>query len=189
MREWGAEEDSSPLFPDGFLKNYSPAKPKKVTKITSGYDVRGDSGVSSAQLNKLFKGVMAGKGETVIKAGKENGIDPAFIAAIATQESGSSYNSLYARKFNNPFGRLYRDKKSGKWLPMKFDSVDQAIFKTAEHLKLNYIGQKRVTLTSIGNKYCPPKVSKKSKDFNDPRSLNFGWLPGIIRHMNKFQSI
>ena len=86
-------------------------------------------------------------------------------------------------------GRLYRDKKSGKWLPMKFNSVDECIEKTAEHLKINYIGQNLYTISAVKSKYCPDITNKKSKDFNDKKGVNSVWKNSIIKHMNNAQSI
>lgn len=178
------------LFPSQMLTFFQPSKNKTQVKykpITASYDVRQNSGVTAEQLNKLFKGVMKGKGAAVIKAGKENNIDPAFLAAIIYQEGGAASNSLYARKYNNVMGRLY--KKNGKWVPMSFVSVDDCISKTAKHLRVNYIDQGRTTVSNIQRKYCPVVTNKKSKDFNDSRGVNSHWKSGVISHMNKIQSI
>jgi len=83
-REIGKDEEVS-LFPAWMKDDYIQAtkpKTKKKVKISSAYDVRGDSGITESQLNSIFKGVMSGKGAAVIKEGRENGIDPAFLAAI-----------------------------------------------------------------------------------------------------------
>jgi len=175
------------LFPQQMLTFFQKDK-KKYQPITADYDVRQNSGVTAEQLNKVFKGVMKGKGEAVIKAGKENNIDPAFLAAIIYQESGAASNSLYSRKFNNIMGRMYRTKK-GSWKPMSFKSVESCVFDTARHLRVNYIEQGRFTVKQIQMKYCPIVTNKKSKDFNDSRHVNSFWLKNIPKHMNKFQSI
>ena len=180
------EEPDAGLFPQQMLTFFQKDK-KKYQPITVDYDVRQNSGVTAEQLNKVFKGVMKGKGEAVIKAGKENNIDPAFLAAIIYQESGAASLSLYAKRYNNVTGRMNRVKS--KWLPMKFKSVESCVFDTARHLRVNYIEQGRFTVKQIQMKYCPIVTNKKSKDYNDSRHVNSFWLKNIPKHMNKFQSI
>lgn len=188
MKEWSAEEDSSPLFPDGFLKNYSPGKPKKVTKITSGYDVRGDSGVTAEKLDKVFKGKLKGKGKAVVEISRKYGIDPLFVAGLACHEANFGL-SRYSFDANNVTGQLYKDKKTGKWKPIQFKSVEECLERTCQRMRDIYFKESRTTISSIGKKYCPQITNKKSKDFNDPRKLNRFWPGKIQEHMNKIQSI
>lgn len=180
------------LFPQGLLKDYTPAKVKGVDrvaqKISPKYDIRKISSVTPQQLDAVYKGKLKGKGAATIKIAKKYGIDPLFIAALTIQEAGAQGSSVYAVKYNNVAGRLYRDKKSGKWLPIKFSSVEDCLDSTAKHLKLNYVGQNFYTVTAIKGKYCPDITNKKLKDFNDTKGVNGHWLPGILKHMEKIQS-
>ncbi len=175
------------LFPAGLLRDYIPAKVKGVDrvaqKITGDYDVRKSANVTESQLNSVFRGVMKNKGGVVIKACKENNICPLFLSALIIQEAGAGSDSAYAKRYNNVAGRLYKDKKSGKWLSQKFTSVDHCIKDTARHLSVNYVGKKYYSLAKIQRRYCP--VGSE----NDPRNLNSHWKNNILKHMAKIQSI
>jgi hypothetical protein len=144
--------------------------------ITSKYDVRKPDKVTAAQLDAVFKGVLAGKGEVFLKIAKKHGICPRFYAALVCHESAFG-TSLYARRYANVAGRM---SKGGRG-PMKFKNVEECLDSTAAHLQKNYIGQGRTSLMAIQQKYCPTS----GKVSNDPRGKNKYWLTGIQSLMSK----
>lgn len=186
------KEVQSALFPDGFLDNYIPARKKTIKippqKISSQYDIRKISDVTPQQLDKIFKGKMAGKGAATIKIAKKHGVDPLFISGLACHESNFG-QSKYSYAANNVTGQLYLDKKSRKWLPIQFKSVEDCLERTCQRMRDYYIKEGRVTISGVQKKYCPIISNKKSKDFNDPRSVNVFWTGKVAEHMKKIQSI
>lgn len=145
-------------------------------KIGAKYDVTKPDKVTAAELNAVFKGVLAGKGEVFLKIAKKHGICPRFYAALVCHESAFG-TSLYARRYANVAGRM---SKGGRG-PMKFKNVEECLDSTAAHLQKNYIGQGRTSLVAIQQKYCPTS----GKVNNDPKGKNKYWLTGIQSLMNR----
>ena len=123
-----------------------------------------------------------------IKIAKKYGIDPLFIAGLACHESAFG-ESKYSYAANNVTGQLYRDKKTGKWLPIKFKNVEECFERTCQRMRDYYVAEGRTSVEKVQKKYCPVITNRKSKDYNDPRSVNVHWQSGVIKHMAKIQSI
>jgi hypothetical protein len=144
--------------------------------ITSKYDVRKPDKVTAAQLDAVLKGVLAGKGKVILAAANRHGICPRFYTALICWESGYGLSSNAKRNFNVA-GRM---KMVGKRsVPMKFNSVDECIYSSAEHLAKNYVGKNLVTVSQVKSKFCPNGAK------NDPRGLNSGWTKGVLGLMSK----
>lgn len=137
------------------------------------------------KLNHLFKGKLSGKGSSVVSIANKYGIDPKLLAAICIHESayGTSKNAIY---YNNVTGSLKYDGK--RWSPRYFNSVEDCFEFTAKNLKKNYIDVGLKTVAAIGRKYCPVITNRKSKDFNDPKSLNSHWVPAIEKFIEQLDA-
>ena len=173
------------LFPEGSLTYFPPTAQKlKTQSISSKYDVRNPTFVTSAQLNKVLVGKLKGKGSSIIKIAKQYGICPLFLAALCCHESAAG-TSKYAQDYNNVSGQLKYNKSTGKWSPIYFENVDSCITRTAKNLKENYINSGRISIGKIQQKFCPIITNRKSKDFNDPSGKNIYWTAGVLKWMNR----
>jgi beta-N-acetylglucosaminidase len=179
---------SADLFPKESL-NYTP--PRQVVKkqiISANYDIRKESGVTAAQLNRVFKGKLKNKGESIINISRKYKIDPLFIASLACHESAFGTSS-YSYKANNVTGQLYKDKKTGKWNPIQFKNVEECLERTCRSIRDNYIAAGRTNINLVQQRYCPVISNKKSKDFNDSGNINIFWTKKIVEHMKKIVSV
>ncbi len=120
--------------------------------------------VSSTDLdNALASSPLAGKGVTFVLAGRQYGVDPRFMVAIARQES--SLGKYLSGSFN-PFG-------IGPGVD--YPSWDDAIFALAKRLRELYLDVGLLKIHQIGAKYAPVGAA------NDPNSLNQHWVGGVAR--------
>lgn len=131
------------------------------------YDITKDSGLSEDQLNKSLEGVEGGQGfGSVFKsAGAANGIDPAFLVALAKQEQS------YTPQNNNLGGIMSSDGKTLR----NFDSVADSISAMA---KLAASSPEK-TIAGVGKWYAP------LDDPNDTGGLNKNWIPGVGRNLSE----
>lgn len=165
-------------FKDWFVGKEEDRDVQKATlvieRVSSEFDVRTAHLASASTLDLFFQGTLEGLGEVFVEAGKENGISPFFLAAIALHESGNGSSSI-ARRCNNPMGILIDGKA-----PRSFESTEEAVRYMAARLNSKlYIGSGHTTVAEIQKIYCP--VGAK----NDPKSLNKYWLSGITTWMNR----
>lgn len=135
--------------------------------------VTGSSGVSASQLNKYLKGKLSNMGDILIRAGEANGIDPAFLAAIAMHETGNGSSNAIRTK-NNAFGIM------GSNGLRSFSSVAESINYTADMLRRLYTSQGLTTVEAIQKKYAPVGVA------NDPTGLNRNWVNGVKKFWSQF---
>ncbi|WP_236693935.1 phage tail tape measure protein [Sporosarcina globispora] len=132
------------------------------------------SNVSAADLNKYLKGKLSGMGNALIAAGKANGIDPAFLAAIAMHETGNGSSNAIRTK-NNAFGIM-----SSKGGLRSFSSVAESIEYTADMLRRLYTSKGLTSVEAIQKKYAPVGVA------NDPTGLNKNWVNGVNKFWSQF---
>jgi Mannosyl-glycoprotein endo-beta-N-acetylglucosaminidase len=90
--------------------------------------------------------VPRGYGQVFVEAGRENNIDPVFLAAISAHESGQ-WKSRIARRKNNWMGLMSRRG------PKSFGTPQESIFYTAKLLNRKPF-QGRNTLSEIAPIYC-----------------------------------
>lgn len=164
-------EPDGGLFPENPLPKFAPYRPVDVSK---NYVTTKNSGITAWRLNQHLGGVLKNKGEVFVKAGLKYGVDPLFLAALATHESGRG-SSKFSKQYNNVCGLLFKDK------PRKFKSVDECIFFCAERLNRYYHREGKVTVEQVGNKFCPIGVK------NDPQKINRHWVPKIVTYMKQIQ--
>lgn len=145
------------------------------------YDVRIISNVTAEILDKYLGGHLKGKGSVFIDAGKANGVDPAFLAALAMHETGNGTSDLSAPPFNNVGGIKCVDKDKGcgkipggktNW--QKFSSVEESIKYKAELLKMRYVNEGLVTIEKIQKVYAP----------DNDGEVNKYWVSGISRYLS-----
>ena len=84
------------------------------------------------------------------------GIEAELLQAIEILETGWYTSTLYEAKNNTWGARVNGEYKS-------FDSHKQSTMELARCLRFNYLNQGLVTLTEIGNKYCPDDPEWASK--------------------------
>lgn len=111
-----------------------------------------------------------------IDAGKQYGVDPYALAAIAMHETGGGKSSAFSSK-NNAMGT---SDDSG---PRTFASVRDSIMHQARVLGMQngpYAGL--ATLDQIGNVYAPPGAA------NDQRKLNRFWKNGVASYYNQLRN-
>jgi hypothetical protein len=123
-------------------------------------------------LNSKLEGVLQGKAEVFIEAGKKYGIYPAFLAAVSMHETGNGASNA-ARFKNNVAGMM------GKNGLRSYDSVEDSIFDMARNLRQNYLDEGKLTIAQIGAKYAPIGAA------NDPTGLNNHWVNGVQGYMSK----
>ena len=147
------------------------AKPVKSITISSNYDVRQHSVITSGRLDMFLGGVLKNKGSLFIEVARKNNICPITFAAIAMHESANG-NSKFARERNNVFGIYLKGKYH------YFDSVEECIEYSGKLLggKL-YCGGRNYTIKKIQQIYCPVGAN------NDPRGINKYWLSGVLNKM------
>ncbi len=139
-------------------------------------DVRVARTVDSNEINRRFKGTkLAGQGEEIIRLAQQNGIDPAFFAAVIAFETGWGTNKAL-RNYNNPGGLM---QASNSKRHQQFGSVKQGLAAMAEYLKNRYVDRGLVTVASIARVYCPPGAS------NDPKNTNSQWPGTVADIMNR----
>lgn len=117
---------------------------------------------------KLPKGLKQ-HAQAFIDAGKKHGVDPRFLAAIASQETGGGTSKAIKNK-NNAMGIM-----KGKKL-RSFASVADSINAQARSLTRDggyYTGKD--TIGKIGGTYAPVGAA------NDPKGLNKHWIPNITK--------
>jgi N-acetylmuramoyl-L-alanine amidase len=141
------------------------------------YDITKAYKGTAENLNKVLKGVLAGKGQAFMDAQKKYGINAAALAAICMLESGNG-SSAIAKENNNVSGM----GGQGNW--KKFNSVEECIDKTASLLKNNYITPpekgkvKSLTkLYQINSRYCPGKET----------ASNTGWAAKVTQNLKKIE--
>lgn len=143
--------------------------------LTDGYSITSKitdmSGVSASQLDSKLGGVLKGKGAQFVKAGLDNGIDPAALAAIAMHETGNG-TSPASKNRNNVGGMM------GSNGLMNFDSIEDGIEAMARNLKKNYVDQGIDTIEAVQHKYAPIGAH------NDPDNLNNNWSKGVAKYAN-----
>ena len=105
--------------------------------------IRGFRAVDPVELERK---VPRGYGKDFVQAGRENNIDPVFLAAISAHESGQ-WKSKIARQKNNWMGLMSR---SG---PKSFETPRESIFYAAKLLNRKPF-QGRNTLSEIAPIYC-----------------------------------
>ena len=117
---------------------------------------------------KLPKGLKQ-HAQAFIDAGKKHGVDPRFLAAISSQETGGGTSKAIKNK-NNAMGIM-----KGKKLK-SFASVADSINAQARSLTRDggyYTGKN--TIAKIGGTYAPVGAA------NDPNGLNKHWIPNITK--------
>lgn len=150
--------------------------PKYIASSSIGncnYDVRTQSRISEETLNQNLGGLLAGYGGEFIRAGEQNGINPAFLAAVAMHETGNG-TSQAIKNYNNVGGML---KPGGGF--MTFSSISSGINAMARNLKDLYLDEGLYTIGQIQKRYAPVGAS------NDPKNLNANWIKGVTGYMGQ----
>lgn len=145
---------------------------RRVTQVTADFNVRTSHKLTAKALNSVLGGVLKGKGETFIEAGKKYGISPAFLAGISMHECANG-TSRQAKELQNVMGVMI-----GK-TPKEFDSVEDCIDYMASRLKKSPCYRSGKTIAQIQKVYCPVGAE------NDPTKLNKYWTNGVVEKMNK----
>ena len=163
-------------------------------------DLRKESSVTAAQINQYIDGyvkrtgrtsVLANKGQAFINAGKEYGVNAAYLAAHAVHESGYGTSAISLAK-NNLFGFGAYDLAPFVGA-VRFSTIEENINYIAREIKATYLTQ--------GNwKYKGPTLGFTIKNVNGARvdllstGMNFyyasdsGWGAKIASHMNNILS-
>ncbi len=145
---------------------------RRVTQVTADFNVRTNHKLTAKALNSVLGGVLKGKGETFIEAGKKYGISPAFLAGISMHECANG-TSRQAKELHNVMGVMI-----GK-TPKEFDSVEDCIDYMASRLKKSPCYKSGKTIAQIQKVYCPVGAE------NDPTRLNKYWTNGVVERMNE----
>lgn len=118
------------------------------------------------RINTCFAGYpVAGLGEHIVNVGKQNNLDPYFIAAVIWEESGRGTSSL-ARNNHNLFGR----KAAYGWKVS--DSFEADITDFGSYIVNNYFNYGLYSIETIGRKYCEGNL----------------WASKIINHIRRLEA-
>ena len=172
IRNVNGTEISSPVKRKGTESAKTLSKPRK-TKYHD-IDITHKYTGTAEQINKYLGGVLKGKGAKFIELQEKYGINAAFLAAIAINESsnGTSYG---ARKRNNVGGV----REYGSYKFKVYERVEDCLEDMADFLSDNYVGEGRTTIGTVGAKYCP--VDDKS----DKENINQFWPRNVGYHMSR----
>ena len=145
---------------------------KLTTNNIHNLDITTDYKGKASEIDKHLGGVLKGQGEKFMQLQDKYGINAAFLAAIAINESrnGTSYS---ARKRNNVGGIRY----AGSYRFRTYQNVSDCLEDMASMLKRNYINKGRKTIKAVGAKYCP--IDDKS----DKDQLNQYWPRNVGKYM------
>src|ERR1700756_3891537 len=116
--------------------------------------IRGFRAVDPVDLERK---VPRGYGQVFVEAGRENNIDPVFLAAISAHESGQ-WKSRIARRKNNWMGLMSRKG------PKSFGTPQESIFYAAKLLNRKPV-QGRNTLSRMGQFSWEKKPKSGSPPF------------------------
>lgn len=165
-------------FSDYMAGSETNAGPSYMNTPYSGETISlGSRKTDANTLNKYLGGKLANKGATIIRAGQEYGVDPAFVASILHHESANGTSNAIVN-YNNPGGIM--DPKT-KWTKLKrFSSLDAGIDYTASNLKSNYLDKGLKSIPEIGNKYAPVGAA------NDHKNQNTHWVPNVSKLYNQY---
>ncbi|MEQ6376549.1 glucosaminidase domain-containing protein [Bacillaceae bacterium S4-13-56] len=169
--------DSLVMENQGIHEVFMEKKPKSLESlfpteiVVNEYaDVQNLSRVTEESLNQLLDGKLSNKGRVFIEAGREYGIDPAFLVAVSIHETGNGKSEAILYK-NNVGGMM---KRTGGL--MSFHSVDQSIYRLARVLRDIYVQNERDTPVEIQQLYAPINAA------NDPNNLNKHWLTKVVEN-------
>ena len=127
------------------------------------------NGISQKSVNPLFKPFYEGKRLRAIRLATKYNIDPALLAAITEEESGTSGPSYAFSNRNNAMGISPNDGG-----PRNFNSIDDSINYAARILSNpNGAYANDYTIGQLWYTYSPPGAN------NDPNDTNKGWGPAV----------
>src|SRR5215469_5421703 len=129
--------------------------------------------ISADRLNSHLGGVLAGRGQDFINAGKKYGVNPALLASISMFETGNGTSSA-ARNKNNLMGI------SGAGSPWVFNSPEASLDYGARNLKVNYLDRGLDTVGKIAAKWAPVGAA------NDPNQTNNQWAGAVNANLKNF---
>lgn len=161
----------------GFTGEYSNGEYSLDTVITEY------SGVTLGQIQAILRGTpMEGSALAFMKAGKQYGIDPAFLVGIAGAEQ--SFKPFH----NNAFGITGRGDAGTACVKhacfAAYSSVEVGIFAAARLLSGPlYVQDGRVTIEDIWHRWAPGEAS------NDPNGLNSNWAKNVINVMARLKTL
>jgi hypothetical protein len=108
---------------------------------------------------------LIGLGSTFVSAGVQYGINPAYIVAIARNES--TYGTAVPPNSFNSFGLTAAPGQPGVTIGAytfyKFNSWAESIPHEAQYLQQSYLSQGLVTVTQVTDKYDPPTGAGNSQ--------------------------
>jgi hypothetical protein len=125
---------------------------------------------------------LIGLGSTFVSAGQQYGVNPAYIVAIARNES--TYGTAVPDGSYNSFG-LTADSgqpgvKSGSYTFYRFNSWAESIPHEAQYLQENYLSQGLVTVQQVTDKYDPPGGTGNSQANTDAYIASLTQLLGQL---------
>ena len=131
-----------------------------------------------AAIDNALGGILKGKGKVFYDAGKSRGVNPMLMAAISIHETANG-TSKVLKECNNIAGINWTGKKDVKHKGRYtvFKDVDESIYNLAYILDNHYIRQKRVSIESIGSKFCPLDDKDDGKWGMD----NSTWVPNVTK--------
>jgi hypothetical protein len=129
-------------------------------------------------INNNLGGLLKNKGSVYYDAGKSKHVNPMLMAAISIHETANG-TSKVLKDCNNIAGINWTGDKS---IPNKgryrvFNSIDDGIYNLAYILYNYYIRQNRVSIETIGTKFCPLSDKDDGKYGMDNKT----WIPNVTK--------
>lgn len=159
-----------PKIPPAPIKMSADAPPPKPSinkaysvssQINYKKDMEYDEKALEKAINKMIKSdsKLQGTAADFIKSGKEKGIDPFVVVAVAMTESGRGMSKA-AKTKNNVGGIMTRE--NGRYVNRRFDNVAECIDSMSITLNTRYKAGCS-TISKVGNsgKYCAKSVAKQ----------------------------
>lgn len=169
-----AQADLSQLDTDALYRNWANWVPDNGSGGNAGNGSGGcsspllpkinDPGAFASSIDNYIKAAVPGSpligaGSNFVKAGVDNGINPAWIVSIAEHESSYGTAGIATQGTNNPFGLTATASQpnvsvNGR-LWYKFPSFIESPLHEGEYLKSQYIDKGLTGFAAIIHKYAP----------------------------------
>lgn len=150
------EEDDIVVEPEEVVESKEPEPVVQSTLTFDVADVTKVSGATEETFDKILEGTwLEGYGDIYYEMEKDYGINALFSIGNSIMETGWGGDNYLARHNNNIYGLN---------MSRHFSSKRDCIRYWFNLISKYYVGEDRLSIKSIGKKYCPPNANKWATD-------------------------